>query len=148
MTINIQRIEVLIEKSKGKIEPQPYSEKSNSELTVFERCMQIEWRCKHASNIDIPRGKVAPLVQFFYEKKIYTSSLFFFFVYHDFCNQKETRNILALRNEIESFLTNEEYEAVVEDEKKFIASSKIPAKYYTEFANSIVYRSSLFSTLN
>jgi hypothetical protein len=54
----------------------------------------------------------------------------------------------AIANEIENFLTNEEYEAVVEDEKKFIANSKIPAKYYTEFANTIVYRSSLFSTLN
>ena len=148
MTINIQRIETLIDKSKGKISPQPYSEKPNSELTVFERCMQIEWRCKHASNTDIPRGKVTPLIQFFFEKKIYTSSLFFFFVYHDFCNQKETKNILALRSEIESFLTNEEYETVVADEKKFIARSKIPEKYYFEFANTIVHHSSLFSTLN
>ena len=148
MTIIIQRIENLIEKSKGKIGPQPYSEKPNSELTVFERCMQIEWRCKHGSIIEIPRGKVTPLIQFFYEKKIYTSSLFFFFVYHDFCNQKETRNIIALRNEIESFLTNEEYESVVADEKKFIARSKVPEKYYFEFSNTIVYRSSLFFNLN
>ena len=89
------------------------------------------------------RLKVAKWQSIFNELKLWLTSQ-----KEKFRHSLIQKNIIALLSEIESFLTNEEYETVVADEKKFIARSKIPEKYYFEFANTIVHHSSLFSTLN
>ena len=149
MTINIREIGVLTENDHEKKVRQPFLGKADNEITIYERCKQIEWLCKLDSNFDVPRKKVSPLIKFFYEKKIYNSCLFFLFIYHDFCNQKETRDLLELQKELVFFLSDKEYDIVNKDEIRFKKNFMIPEKYLNDYSNSIIsHNPSLLSILN
>ncbi len=147
--MNIREIGVLIENNNERIERQPFVNKTDENIKMHERCKQIEWLCKLGSNFDVPRGKVSPIIKFFYERKIYNSCLFFLYIYHDFCNQKETRDLLTLQKELIFFLSDKEYDLVNKDEIRFKKNYIIPEKYFQEYSDYVIISNpSLLSVLN
>lgn len=149
MTINIREVGISIKNHNEIIQRQPFLSKNDRDLTIYERCRQIEWLCKLGSNFDVPREKISPIIKFFYEKEIYNSCLFFLFIYHDFCNQKETRDLLALQKELVFFLSDKEYDEVNKDEIKFKIQFSIPEKYLYDYGNVLIFPNlSLLSVLD
>jgi hypothetical protein len=88
MTMNIREIGVLIENNNERIERQPFVNKTDENIKMHERCKQIEWLCKLGSNFDVPRGKVSPIIKFFYERKMHL-----FFIFHETKHLKKIKYI-------------------------------------------------------